>query len=56
MYICCPERGFRMFEICSRKWMQMDDDTCKYAAQKRHIECLKYARENGCEESRKKYI
>ena len=37
-----------MFEIFTRKGCPWDKWTCRAAAENGHLECLKYAHENGC--------
>ena len=37
-----------MFEICARKRVSLSEETCFEAALNGHLECLKYAHENGC--------
>ena len=37
-----------MFEIRAREICPWDEVTCSNAAKNGHLECLKYAHENGC--------
>ena len=38
----------RVFEICARKWMSLGFEDLFFCCQNGHLECLKYAHENGC--------
>ena len=45
---CCQKWSPRVSEICARERCDWTELTCSSAARYGHLECLKYAHENGC--------